>query len=224
MPSVTLWLMDGRVIQELELTRLEHQLSPPQAQRFARFRRPERQRQYLLGRMLLRHAVSHATGMAPAAVGTVEQPDAAPLLVLPENLPGPAFSLSHSGHWIACATSAGARLGIDIEVIDERRNVLALAEAAFDADEYAFIRRQSDAARVPAFYRIWTMKEALFKLWSNTGRPGKPPSAESSAGELQLQGDGWTCSFVEHPQLAICICSALPLAGITQIAPPALAY
>ncbi|HCY61255.1 MAG TPA: hypothetical protein DHV59_00125 [Oxalobacteraceae bacterium] len=224
MPSVTLWLLDGRVIQKPELTQLEHQLSPPQAQRFARFRRPERQRQYLLGRTLLRHAIGHATGMAPAAVGTVELPGAAPLLVLPESLPCPAFSLSHSCHWIACATSAGTRLGIDIEVIDERRDVLALAEAAFDADEYAFIRSQSDAARVPAFYRLWTMKEALFKRWSSAGRPDKPPPLVNSAGELQVQGDGWACSFMEHPQLAICICSALPLAEITKIAPPALAF
>lgn len=224
MPSVTLWLMDGRAIQEPELARLGHRLSPPQAQRFARFRRPERQRQYLLGRMLLQYAISHATGMPPEAVGMVEQPGAAPLLVLPENVSCPAFSLSHSRRWIACATSAGTRLGIDIEVMDERRDVLALAEAAFDADEREFIRRQSDDARVPAFYRLWTMKEALFKLWSNAGRPGKPPPVVSSAGELQLQVDGWACTLLDHPQLAICLCSALPLAKITRIEPPALAF
>ncbi|WP_158592283.1 4'-phosphopantetheinyl transferase family protein [Noviherbaspirillum sedimenti] len=191
-------------------------LSKAEAARYARFKRPQRQQQYLLGRMLLRHAVACATAVAPQDIGTIEQPDSAPLLVLPENEPHPAFSLSHSRHWIACVVGSSPSLGVDIEVIDARRNVLALSEAAFDTSEHDFIRKHGESERVLAFYRIWTMKEALFKLWSSAGRQDKPPAVINAEGELQLQGDGWTCAFLEHPHLAIAVCSALPLVEITR--------
>jgi 4'-phosphopantetheinyl transferase len=216
--------VDGRDVPASDRADFVRRLNKAEAARYAAFNRPQRQQQYLLGRMLLRHAVACATAVAPQDVGTIEQPAAAPLLVLPENVPYPAFSLSHSRHWIACVVGEGLALGVDIEVIDTRRNVLALSEAAFDTNEHDFIRKHGESERMLAFYRLWTMKEALFKLWSNAGRSGKPPPAVSSSEELQLQGDGWSCAFVKHPQLAICICSALPLAEIRRIEPPALAF
>lgn len=209
---------------EPDTGRLERVLNPAEAERFAQFKRPERQRQFLLGRMLLRQAISHAAAIAPMAVGIIEQPGAAPLLTLPENAPRPAFSLSHSRHWIACATSRDAVLGIDIEVMDARRDVLALADAAFDAGDCAFLRKHSEAERIPVFYRIWTMQEALFKLWSNAEYRGKPPTLTGPGGELQQQGDGWSCALLEHPQLAIAICSTVPLTEITRIEPVAFDF
>ena len=114
-------------------------------------------------------------------------------------------------------------LGIDVEVMDPERDVRALSEAAFDARELDFMRCRSDATRTKDFYRIWTMKEALFKLFSNTENPDMQPAILDVRGELQWQGDGWSCAILEHPHLAISIGSTQPLAQITRMAPPALA-
>jgi len=70
---------------------------------------------------------------------------------------GPAVSLSHSGKWVACAIS-GRPVGIDVERHRERR-YSAIAEYAFGERERDLVCRDGGAA----FYRIWTLREAIAK-------------------------------------------------------------
>ena len=73
------------------------QLGESEARRYICFKRKERQRQFLLARMLLRFAVANLM-LPPDTLGVVERGSNAPQLVLPnENMPQPAFSISHSG-------------------------------------------------------------------------------------------------------------------------------
>ena len=58
MPSATLWLLDGSRVTEDDVAFFVQQLGAGEANRYGRFKRKERKRQFLLGRMLLRFAVS----------------------------------------------------------------------------------------------------------------------------------------------------------------------
>lgn len=221
-PSTALWLLDGRHVPDDALAHGKHQLSPAEADRYARFLRPERQWQYLVGRMLLRQAISHATGLSGAAISTIDTPGAGPqLLLLPESVQQPWFSLSHSRHWIACAVSFDGALGLDIEVLDPARDVLALASVGCHPLEHSWLRSQSERERSNAFYRLWTLKEALFKLASNAGAQKEMPPLVTGDGALLTHGDGWFCSQPEHLALAVTVCSARAAPGITWITPPA---
>jgi hypothetical protein len=72
-------------------------------------------------------------------------------------------SLSHSNGWAAVARApAGCRVGVDLEFHRER-NVLGIARFAFDPEEIALLERLSPQLRDPAFYTLWTMKEAFAK-------------------------------------------------------------
>ncbi len=211
--------MDGRDVRDEQLIRMQAQLSPDEVQRFFRFQRQERRRQYLLGRMLLRQAISCATGVHSAAISTIERPGLGPLLILPEGVQHPGFSLSHSRHWIACAVGFGSALGLDIEAIDQGRDVIALSEAGFHPDEHAWLLSRSDTERVTAFYRLWTLKEALFKLMSNSGRETGMPALIDPDGERLSYGGGWFSASVGHPDLSITVCSTQPLPDINRAAP-----
>jgi len=185
--------------------------------RYTQFLRPERQRQYLLGRMLLRVAISRHLGVPTDGITIIDQPNAGPRLYVEQVEVTPGVSLSHSGSWIACATSRHGAIGVDIEVIDTRRDVLALAQAAFASEEYAWVGAQPPAKRVDAFYTVWTRKEALFKLHCNQGKA-------LAALPLVVHGDAlishsaqWIFSSAPHSLLAVAVCAQQSLEEVVNI-------
>jgi 4'-phosphopantetheinyl transferase len=215
--STKLWLVDGRGLQADDLGYLQARLSMDEARHYARFVRAERQRQYLLGRMLLRLAVGRLLGLPPAAVSAVDRIGLSPSLVLPAGCKSPGFSLSHSGHWVACAVSPCAVLGLDVEIIDAGRDLAALAETAFHPAESAWLSRCSDVDRVAAFYRLWTVKEALYKLMSNLGGMQETAPLVDDLGAPATQGNGWFSQTMTHQDIAIALCGTQPLADITLV-------
>ena len=183
-------LVDMRAIGDLELADHLAWLGPTEMARHGRFVQKHRRRQFLIGRILLRRMLGCLLSVAPIQVKLIERPGQAPLLDGMETSPG--FSLSHSGHWVACAVSAQTRLGLDIEVIDLERDVDALAEHAFDAAQAAMLKQLPMAQRVPAFYRRWSMQEARCKL--------------GNCGDAAAE-----CISLPHPALSVALCSAQPL-------------
>lgn len=167
-------------------------LTAAEVERYRRFVRPERQRQFLIGRLLLRHALGNLLGVHPQAISLTERPGLAPLLNWESSPHG--FSLSHSGPWIACAVSAQTALGLDIEMMDSQRDLVALGEQVFDAAEAAAISALADDVRAAAFYELWSRKEASYKL------------ASTSTTGME---ENWF--VLAHPDISIVLCSMLPL-------------
>lgn len=192
-PVATVWLLDGRTVSDEQLSAYISWLNPDELQRYQRFLRFERQRQFLIGRILLRFALGNLLDVSPSFISLSERPDRAPLLNLEGHAPG--FSLSHSGPWIACAVSEQSALGLDIELLDDTRDFVALAEQSFDATECAMLKEKEAAARVAQFYTLWSTKEARYKLASTA-------TADFSA----------HCISFPHTDISIALCSELPLA------------
>lgn len=184
----TIWLLDARTIADAQLSQYASWLGAAEATRYTRFARPLRQRQFLLGRALLRTAMAQMLGVPPAAIVLAERSGQAPQLVSPAG--GPHFSISHSGHWVACALSTDTPLGLDIELRDPQRDVLALALQAFGQAVAAELENMLPDARLAAFYQRWSAAEAHYKLGV----------------------EGGLCVTVAHAELSIVLCSAAPLA------------
>jgi 4'-phosphopantetheinyl transferase len=200
-------LIDLRAIGDAELAGYLRWLGPTEAARHQRFVRPQRRRQFLAGRVLLRRMLGQLLAMSPNQIELIEQPGQAPLLDCAQANPG--FSLSHSGPWVGCAVSAETGLGLDIEVVNLERDIDALAEQAFSAANVASLKRLPMAARAPAFYRMWTEQEALCKLG---------PCEQASCISLQHP----TLSIVPVASscaqpLSISLASAQPLSAIPLV-------
>ncbi len=122
----------------------------------------ERKRQFALGRLLLRGALSHLSGdRKPGEWRIVPGLHGRPVLAAGQPFIG--FNLAHSAERIVLATGSLRMLGIDIEYGRERRNIEGLARRWFHSSEFAQLMRLAPSARPAAFYRLWTLKEASAK-------------------------------------------------------------
>jgi 4'-phosphopantetheinyl transferase len=223
LPSATLWLLDGSRVHEDDAAFFVQQLGVSEAHRYVCFKRRERQRQFLLARMLLRLVVSSLTALPPAAIGVVEQDGDGPELVLPDSQSfQPGFSLSHSGNWVACVLSSSVTLGVDIEVNDATRDVTPISHLAFHPEEHVWLLSQPDAARASAFYQLWCAREALYKLMSNLGRETVLSPLIGANGALATQGPGWHRYNLTHSALIVAVCSDRPLSALSKVELPRL--
>jgi 4'-phosphopantetheinyl transferase len=74
------------------------------------------------------------------------------------------FNLSHSGDRALLAVALDVDVGVDIEAMRPEVEFRAIAERMFSAAERAAFARLADGELAPAFYRVWTRKEAFIKL------------------------------------------------------------
>ncbi len=121
-----------------------------------------RKRQFALGRLLLRGALSHLeTSHAPGQWRFAEGARGRPSLV-PEQ-PFIGFNLAHSNNRVILVTGPLQVLGIDLENGRKKREVERLARRWFHPPELAELMRLDPSARQTWFYRLWTLKEAWSK-------------------------------------------------------------
>jgi 4'-phosphopantetheinyl transferase len=213
-PRAKLWLLDGAGVAQDDLAFFTRRLGGSENARFASFLRPERRRQFLLGRMLLRIAVSDLTGLPLDAIGVVERPGNAPRLVLPDGPKfHPNFSLSHCRNWVACVISCDAALGLDIEVNDAARDLEGIGEMVFQPGELRWLSSRPDGERVSSFYDLWCEREALYKLSCNLDRDPYLSNIETG----KARNFVWRSRIGALPGLSVVAASDRRLFGIEEI-------
>jgi phosphopantetheinyl transferase len=129
-------------------------LSQSEIHRADQFKAPQRRKQFLCARALLRTVLQRYTGKPAASHKLTEDNNGKPLCI-----DGPAVSIAHSGDMIVCAATANGEIGVDIEVPGRPRDVEGIAENYFADDETAWLTTQP----AERFYMLWVLKEAWLK-------------------------------------------------------------
>ena len=176
-------------------------LSESERHRYQAFLRPERRRQFLVGRILLRHALSEMFGGTPAMWRLCERLGGAPSLE--SATPHPvAFSLSHSRDQVACLLAVGARVGVDIEYAGRQRDCVRMAAHVFHPENARQLQSLGAEERITEFYRFWTLYEAASKACNGCTR-ARDAHARRSTSEPRL-----ACGAAELGtyRLALAIC------------------
>jgi 4'-phosphopantetheinyl transferase len=89
-----------------------------------------------------------------------------------------SFNVSHSGARVVIAvTRRGRELGVDVERIRPMPDLEGLARHVTTAREWALWRSMAPELKNPAFYELWTRKEAVLKL-DGSGLSRNPDSLE----------------------------------------------
>lgn len=132
-------------------------LSDEERERARRFVGPLLQRRFVAARSQLRALLGRHLGRDPRSLVFALNEFGKPRLA---DHPGVHFSLSHSQDRALLAVSEGAEVGADLEMMRPVEH-LDLARRYFHPDEVAAIERHGDPRQ--AFFRIWTLKEAVVK-------------------------------------------------------------
>ena len=168
-PDCYLWLTDASEIDEEKFPVFLARLNEDNIGRYNNFLRKERQKQFLVGRILLKQAVSSFLAIPENEIDIIECPENKPRLSLRRKTATlPFFSISHSGKWIGCAIGKNV-IGLDIEIHDPVRETITSSEMAFNVQENEWLKFRPEKERDKSFYHLWTQKEALYKLLSETG-------------------------------------------------------
>jgi 4'-phosphopantetheinyl transferase len=199
--SAIVWLLDLSKFSNRHDYCFTRLLSTNELLRYANFSRPQRQRQFLFGRMLLRFALSRSVDLPIDRIVVAERHANAPV-ILNSDCRNLSFSLSHARQWVVCAIGFGCRLGVDIEAIDAARDVQSISEIVFHPEDQRWLAQQEKSDFVLEFYRLWCTREAALKLHSDSHQMGSPLIGRSEWHSYLSVKSGFTTVEVKKISLA----------------------
>lgn len=135
-------------------------LPGPEQERFDAFLRPQPARRWLASRWALRRVLASYLGQEPTAVELEVEERGKPRLRDGDEL---EFNLSHSNGLALIAVTTGRAVGVDVEMVEPNRDLVALAERALPPEDVATVRAALPVERPALFYAAWTRHEAGLK-------------------------------------------------------------
>ncbi len=145
--------------RNIELGAAKELLSPDELERAQRFHFDIHQDRFTRGRGALRRALSEPTGTDAKSIAFSYGAHGKPFI---DGCPI-HFNLSHSQDLCVLATSSDP-IGVDVEFIERKTDVLELARAVFVASENEALFNAAPNLQRRMFFDFWTAKEAYMKL------------------------------------------------------------
>jgi len=164
--QVLLWVTPVAACYPAELLqRFEALLDPVETARWQRFLHAHDRQRFLLARGMVRSLLAALLGEAePAKLGFTHNAHGKPALVAPPGKKPPLqFNLSHTDGMLALAVSKSMALGVDVESIERKVEMLALSARFFSGREHAELEERQGAEQRERFFALWTLKEAWLK-------------------------------------------------------------
>lgn len=157
LPGVAVWLIDlSQPITASEIACL----SPPEKARAARFWAPRHRARYQRAHVKLRQLLASRIDCAASELVFVTDEYGKPRLV---QAPALHFNLSHSEDTAVIAVSEVCEVGVDVEILRDVPDAMALAACHFTPDErMGLLTAQADQVS-RRFLQGWTRKEACLK-------------------------------------------------------------
>jgi len=159
--SVHIWGLEVSSVED-RLDRLHTLLCPNEREKAARFHREADRNSSIAARGALRILLSGYTGMAAENVNFAYSENGKPRMINADI----DFNVSHSGAWVVFALGRNRNIGVDIEQIKRKMDVLAVAERFFTDTEVDQVRSSEDPCA--AFFQLWARKEAYVKACGST--------------------------------------------------------
>lgn len=172
------------------------EFTPAETARLQRMKSAQRRTEMAGSFGLRRQLIAQITGSEGASVVIETLPEGAPVLVQPS---GWALSLANKGAVTVVALhKSPASIGVDLEWVREIRWQPILYMICADGEREAFTRTYAGKATAPeAFFRLWTLKEAVLKATQRGFRAGAKSVAVPKA-LLANSGQGCILAFGER--------------------------
>jgi 4'-phosphopantetheinyl transferase len=162
--------------------------------RYHGFHRKNRQEEYLLSRIFLRHVLSGTTGASLKNLNFTYSPEGKPKLECRDSL---FVNWTHSQSRFILGITNASELGVDLEYLKPLGDVDALVARFFTAQETGLFFKLPDSQKLSAFFLMWTLKESALKAFAGSIAsnlndlrisPGTPFSVLHSTGGTHFHG------------------------------------
>jgi 4'-phosphopantetheinyl transferase len=158
--EIHIWLF-ATELEVRERNTFRELLSLDERERAVRFKFERDRERFIAARGSLRVILAAYESLQPEALLFGQSTHGKP--ELRNGRAGVGFNLSHSKSYAVLGVTPGRHCGIDLERIDAGRSLDALAEHVFHPEESQWIRSIAESGRAAAFFRVWTLKEAIVK-------------------------------------------------------------
>lgn len=162
-----LWRIDTPVADVL-LRKLREVLSSEEIERAQQLANPEHRSRFIARRGLLRRILATYLQTDPATLAFDYGPQGKPSLK-PMDAAEPAlhFNLSHSSDLALLAITRVGPVGVDLEAINPKRDILGIAQRFFHPTEWQTLRDAPTDHQHELFFDLWSCKEAIVKTRGN---------------------------------------------------------
>lgn len=157
-----LWLIPFKKIEEGE-SYFRQIMSQDELSRAGRFHFEKDRTRYVCGRGFLRLLLGRYLSILPSSILFEYNDFGKPELSKHQNLQLLTFNTSHAEDYLAFAVTNIAQIGIDIEILQKKTDLMGIAERFFSAKEFEKIKSFHNKNFTEAFYNCWTRKEAFIK-------------------------------------------------------------
>lgn len=159
--TIHLWRLPLTAMPEWRLAELRGWLSGDERARLDRLLFADVGRRFLIARAGMRGIIARYLGVAPESLIFTYGPQGKPGLGTPPS--ALEFNLSHSGDLAMLAVTIDQPVGVDLEQIRPKENLLAIARRMLPAEQYRELQALQGDCLVQAFFRFWTAIEAQAK-------------------------------------------------------------
>lgn len=155
--DIAIWF--ARLDKITDIKALQVLLSSDELKRASRFKFGKHRRRFIITKGLLRQLLSRYTGIPAQKIQFAYTGKGKPEIVNHAL----QFNVSHSHELVAYVFSAQRAVGIDVEYMEKKIEILDLAQRFFAEPEYEQLKAMPEEKRNLAFFNVWTRKEAFVK-------------------------------------------------------------
>lgn len=163
--DIHLWHMDQA---DFELADLQGNclawLTETELARYQRYQFDRHRKQLLLGRVLIRTALSqYDQSIEPGAWRFRQNAYGKPAIHSQQQRLPLFFNLSHSGDQLVLAVAGFEDIGVDVEQCGRQRRIRKISARYFSSLETEQLLATAPQSQLQRFYDLWTLKEAYIK-------------------------------------------------------------
>jgi len=138
-------------------------LSQEESVRHGRFRFDDDRDTYLVAHALTRRLLAATARVDAAELCFVATAHGRPEIAGPAAASALRFNLSHTRGLVACGVTRACDIGVDVEHVDRRVELLGVARHVFSPREVAGLESLEGDDQRQRFFDLWTLKEAYVK-------------------------------------------------------------
>jgi 4'-phosphopantetheinyl transferase len=162
--EIHLWVVEDQLISDQSLLdKYQTLLNEEEQKRFERKIFPKHKKQFLVSRALLRSVLGGYLQQAPEDLVFARNAYGKPRIASFEKSLPISFNLSHTNGLSVLAVTLEHELGVDVEYLTRKVDILKLAERYFSEQEFLDLAARDVKDFNQHFFNLWTLKEAYIK-------------------------------------------------------------